>query len=359
MYSGPATQERSCPMGVLATTSQVPACSLHPSLAAFVACVPRLKPCMLAASVAASLGASSERRQSSTLAPAGDAPAPLSVWARARKLNKMFEQGQPSNNPKLVGLVVHNFDDTENFWDAWKPCVPDKAARIQCSNGGPWWSTSVINVKQKNTFGDSGIILSPDFVNVSCSFPSDAGTEFGGCHRLRSNVKAQNASNHLKDMLVGSMKGGMPYNEVVVHTDDYLSHLPQSVAAIVYNLRGMGDEAAAKAVRTYVRMLDNYDLDEQQIPLLRANWPDSAPAFGMYPAGMEPQEQQEAGVPPFTDMSANARKMMEEHGWAKASKKELEAERQRRRSKLRKLEQLERLERQQKKLTAAHPAHPV
>ena len=82
-----------------------------------------------------------------------------------------------------------------------------------------------------------------------------------------------------------------------------------------------------------MRFLDNYNLTEQQVPLLRANF---AP---QYPGEDAPATEHAADM--FTDVSADARAMLEENGWSLHSKKE----RRRRQRRLRKERRVERLER--------------
>jgi len=232
----------------------------------------------------------------------------LSKWADADKLSKMFEHGYPSLHVAQAGVVVHCFDDTENFWDPWKPCEND-----HCPQRGPWWSTSVINKKQRNTFGNSGLILSPSYTKVLCAATSDVGTESAGC-KMGSVI---NGAHALRKMLETSMRGVQPYNELIVDSDHYLNNLPDSVAAVVYNLRGAGDQS--KAVRTYVRMLDNYKLTESQVPLLRANFAPAGP-------GSDPTNKT---LPAFTDVSVDARRMLEENNWTEESTHELRKRRRR------------------------------
>ena len=61
-------------------------------------------------------------------------------------------------------------------------------------------------------------------------------------------------------------------------------------------------------------MLDNYNLTEQQVPLLRANF---AP---LYPGEEAPAIEHASEM--FTDVSADARTMLEDNGWSLHSKKE-------------------------------------
>ena len=107
-----------------------------------------------------------------------------------------------------------------------------------------------------------------------------------------------------------SMKYSTEYNEVLINSTKYTENLPASVAAIVYGLRGE-DSAIfdkVKAVKTYVSFLDEYNLNESQVPLLRA----SAAVF----TDQESKELKE-GETIFVDESAGARAFLEKHPYSK------------------------------------------
>ena len=93
------------------------------------------------------------------------------------KLSTLFVDGTPSNHLSLAGLLVHCFDQTEDPQELWKPCTSG-----YCKQFGGWWSASIINTKQHNTYGGSGIIMSPKYTKVLCSHWADMGTMENGCN---------------------------------------------------------------------------------------------------------------------------------------------------------------------------------
>ena len=97
-------------------------------------------------------------------------------WWSMDKLSSLFKKGAPSNHLSLVGLTVHCFDNTEDPQELWKPCTSGF-----CKQFGGWWSASIINTKQHNTYGGSGIIMSPQYTKVLCSHWADMGTMEKGC----------------------------------------------------------------------------------------------------------------------------------------------------------------------------------
>ena len=195
----------------------------------------------------------------------------LSNWARTPVLNNLFDKGVPSNDPRVAGLIVHCFDQTEDWQMSWKPCTNASLKEQQCART-PWWSTSIINAKQHRTFGNSGVLLAPSRVKILCSNPMDFGSSHRGCNATYEGRPAH-PPNKLKEMLETSMgAGGNDYNEVLVDVDHFVEHLPESVAGFVYGLRGADTYDIVQAVRSYVSFLDYFKLNESQVPLLRATY---------------------------------------------------------------------------------------
>jgi len=103
-------------------------------------------------------------------------------WWSMEKLSSLYENGKPSNHLAQTGLTLHCFDQTEDPQQMWKPCTAG-----YCSQFKDWWSGSIVNTKQHNTYGGSGIILSPAWTKLLCSHWADMGTMENGC-----NVSAAN-----------------------------------------------------------------------------------------------------------------------------------------------------------------------
>ena len=201
-------------------------------------------------------------------------------------LTALLHRGVASNNLASVGLAIHCFDGTENYYEPWKPCKVSK--KDHCPQGGAWWSASIINEKQRFTIGFGGIVLAPNnkLTKVECSWDSDMGSEAGGC--ARPAVHDPFPADKLKDMLEKSMgrtvtaagRVGM-YNEVVVDAAHYEKHLPNSVAAFVYfndTVSGIaGDTTLADKIvttNTYLAMIDAYNYTEADVPLLQIDRED-------------------------------------------------------------------------------------
>ena len=106
-------------------------------------------------------------------------------WSVA-ELSRLYKHGMPSNNLSQVGLMVHCFDDTEEKWKPWKPCVSGF-----CSQFEGRWSTSIIAPQQHGTYSGSGILMNPLWTKVLCSHWADMGSMVEGC-----NVEKGTARDH-------------------------------------------------------------------------------------------------------------------------------------------------------------------
>ena len=203
------------------------------------------------------------RNQDNAKAPKGEAK--MTEWSSLEKLSQLFKEGKPSNDLTEVGLIFHGFDDSENWWDPYKPCTFG-----WCKQFAGWWPTSIINAGQRRTFGDSGILFAPTKNRILCSYFEDAGSMGEGDGGKACDAKSGRMfpPNKTKQMLQISMEGtgGYPsYNEALLDSQYFLSNLPGSIAAFVYGISGgWGDPT--KAMQAYVGLLKAYNLSEKDVP---------------------------------------------------------------------------------------------
>jgi len=208
---------------------------------------------------------------------ASEANRKISEWASEDLLSEAFFNAQPKKHLANVGITVHCFDDTESIMkggnqtepEPWRPCSPGDAC--PAINFGTWWSTSIINWAQRNTFGDHGIILAPDKTSVLCSYPTDAGTMTGGCAMGHPEIDRFDGDDLSPMMSMSMFWQKLGYNEVLINSKDFSANLPGSIAAFVFNLKGQGREGI-----TYFRyhaFLTHFNLKDTDIPLLKANTP--------------------------------------------------------------------------------------
>ena len=199
----------------------------------------------------------------------------ISEWASEDFLSEAFFNAQPKKHLADVGITVHCFDDTESIMkggnqtvpEPWRPCSPGDAC--PAINFGEWWSTSIINWAQRDTFGDHGIILAPDKTSVLCSYPADAGTMTGGCAMGHPDIDRFDGDDLSPMMSMSMFWQKLGYNEVLINSKNFSANLPGSIAAFVFNLKGQG-----KAGITYFRyqaFLTHFNLKDTDIPLLKAN----------------------------------------------------------------------------------------
>ena len=201
----------------------------------------------------------------------------ISKWASEDLLSEAFFNAQPKKHLADVGITIHCFDDTESIMqggnqtvpEPWRPCSPGDAC--PAINFGKWWSTSIINWAQRNTFGDHGIILAPDKTSVLCSYPADGGTMTGGCAMGHPDVDRFDGEDMSPMMSMSMFWQKLGYNEVLINSKDFNAHLPGSVAAFVFNLKGQGKEGIT--YYRYQAFLTHFNLKDTDVPLLKANTP--------------------------------------------------------------------------------------
>ncbi len=140
-------------------------------------------------------------------------------------LTDLYLNGIPSNSLREAGLLIHGFDETEDYVLPWQPCsVAAKGSKGWCSNKTTWWSASIVNAKQLHTFSGSGLLFNPhrSFTQVLCSWPDDMSSLTLGCSGSYSGELPRHPEpfreDELKDMLETSMNKHDPisntYNEV-------------------------------------------------------------------------------------------------------------------------------------------------
>lgn len=97
-------------------------------------------------------------------------------------INSRFAKGGPSNDLAAAGVLIHQWDNTEDQNAKWMPCP----ATDWCKAFSDRWSTSLVNAMSPRRSADhslvlfsyitGGFILSPDANRVLCSSPSDLGS---------------------------------------------------------------------------------------------------------------------------------------------------------------------------------------
>ena len=163
-------------------------------------------------------------------------------------LNRRFSEGAPSNSLEEAGVLVHMFDNTEN-WSAgrgFEPCTD----LTSCKNGQleDHWSCSVINKAHPTLFtggaaagrSNGGIILNPRVTELLCAYGADVGSHekpLGGCQdRGASCLRSYSwdcawPPTKLKGMMKAQTGA---YNEVIVASQFLWEHMPDAIDAFMY-----------------------------------------------------------------------------------------------------------------------------
>ena len=238
--------------------------------------------------------------------------------AAADRLNARFRLGRPANDLPSIGVMLHQFDQTEHPDMPWRPCpqfcngigqvcgcafLRDRLACSVAFAGMPKVGTE----SRIPLFSDKlgGMILSPNpaFNRIFCAFPGDAGSRARVCNppgpsdsctpgctdkwhpwcdASRPDVWCDGnpwSPNMLSLMLEAYRHRPAPYashNEFVIDAQFLDTHLPHSVEAFFYPLTEDCDERCSQQVRrAHADFLQVHAASEAVVPLLALridNW---------------------------------------------------------------------------------------
>ena len=132
-----------------------------------------------------------------------------SRYSDPQLLSKLFTHGRPRNDPSETGLIVHCFDATENPAAAWMPadlCYHNNDGfgfnESTCSHEKPFWSTSIINWKQRNTYAEQKAQTGPRPANsLICSSPDwvlHPGTALGSLASFSRPISTRSCARTLR-----------------------------------------------------------------------------------------------------------------------------------------------------------------
>lgn len=220
--------------------------------------------------------------------------------ALVARLNEQWRNGEPSGELSRAGILVHTFDNTEDDMTAkqsvgkspqdaepWRPC----SAQAWCGQYHGRLSASIINQAQRVLFTSefgAGIVLSPG-TSLYCSYPVDGGTmqkfcppgaPTGCAPGCATETGEPNWCDHdeawspltsaqvwscafrpddLEAMLRHHRNSrASQYNEVVVDTSSYETHLPNSLLAFFFLASDRGGGSERKARDAQARFLRRY-----------------------------------------------------------------------------------------------------
>ena len=203
------------------------------------------------------------------------APAPAAPRARdvAREVAARYERGRPSDKVAEAGVLVHVFDEYEDWKDGrpWQLCyhncyhnqAPDHFSAsftwAAPGNNHPWgWD------KMRGR-GRLGFILSPQ-TEILCAYEGDGATGLqtnGGCGACSADGCESPHPGRAHYRLSEALRGHG--NEIVIGELYWRTHLPAAIEAFV-----AFDDADLELGRTIHRsFLATYGLSAAQVPLLR------------------------------------------------------------------------------------------
>ena len=203
-------------------------------------------------------------------------------------LNARFRDGTSSADLAKVGLILRQFDMTEDQQRPWRGCpghVVSEQAGNECRIYGQRFSASIVNaqlfraskkIPLFSTVG-AGVVYSPG-VTLNCVYGGDGGTrklpddgcgtQFCEVSRSRQDGWCDGLPHHTAQ--VGDMLShirGSGYNEIVIDTQSIDDQLPEAVEALFY----LKDStlSARRGRQIHKDFIRRYSLDAAEHPLLR------------------------------------------------------------------------------------------
>jgi hypothetical protein len=190
-----------------------------------------------------------------------------------KEINRIYEDGAPSNVIRQAGLVIHMKDDTEEFGPGGLVHPGDRQFQ-------EFWATSIVNKNMPGMYKDScGIIIAPQAADVMCSFYQDYTSWNVGCKP--DYVFKPDKLEVMLNRSLALQKGGAAgfdgrYNEVIINSSEYRSSLPSSVAAVFFSDLDGADPSCA--VNTHQELVRAYGLKPHDVLLLK-HTPGGSPGF--------------------------------------------------------------------------------
>jgi hypothetical protein len=173
-----------------------------------------------------------------------------------RELNRRFSSGRSSNSLAEAGVLVHMFDNLED-WSAGRGFAPCDSGWCKGLEVADHWACSLINSKLTGLFSSNAGIVLASHTRIECSYAHDAGSmswPMGGCSGGHFANCAQGGAyggcfwpaSHLGSMMEQS---GHTYNEVIVSSAYIAAQLPGIIEAVFY----INDRAAAQKAHQQLR----------------------------------------------------------------------------------------------------------
>lgn len=213
-----------------------------------------------------------------------------------QRLNSRFRDGHASNDLEEAGVILRQFDSTEDYSAPWRGCphgkkVPEGAGN-DCAIFGGRFSASIVNaalVKPSKIGPDkialyakeSGVVYNPQATLLNCVYGGDGGTRRypnDGCGPEKLFCDPGRSARdgwcdgkpHTPDRLADILRYQLAaaYNEVVINTAYISSHLPDAVDAFFY-VAGAPETLRRHAVEAHAHFLAAYpELSAADHPLL-------------------------------------------------------------------------------------------
>ena len=213
-------------------------------------------------------------------------------------LNARFRDGTATNDLTAAGVLLRQFDRTEDIERPWRGCPGghvSNGAGHDCELFGNRLSASIVNAQMVSprdkvvpVFStEGGVVYSPTLSGITCIFGGDGGSRkfSDGCGHDYCPPQRSAAGDvwcdgkphfrtHIGDVLRGfsTVRQGS-FNEVILNSETLDTHLPKVVEAFFY-VTPTGATAARAAHEKFVAKYGLKPTHPDFVPLLRLDVSD-------------------------------------------------------------------------------------
>lgn len=219
------------------------------------------------------------------------------------ELNERFVAGTVSDDLKKAGILVHQTDTIDGYWDDIPPYHHDRWLPTNSEKFSDRAAAAVINAELPYMFSTSavGYVLNPDAMQTgfycACAYDCNSmgNLENHGCNSNKSIGRTVYGS--LKEMMKSHLtrlkygwghynsfldfcvwgehtindRSGCQYNELIMNADVWRENMPQVIEAFFYPVNGVVDtsEGTPEDARSiHQSFLLEYGLTADDVPLL-------------------------------------------------------------------------------------------
>lgn len=200
--------------------------------------------------------------------PPSPKPPPAPDDTMVHYINNRYFYGRNSDSLGDAGVMVHQWDETEDPQQPWRP-LPERE-KVH------YLSTSVVNEQLPILYeSDQGGFILGSTTQIMCSFPRELGPKSQGLKNAGCGDKDKPFFYSLASMMSHQASTvPLTFNEVIVPRTAWEQGVPQIISAFFY-IAGSRDEVRTRDAHS--NFLRTYNLSPKNVPLLRFDPKDDMP----------------------------------------------------------------------------------